>query len=36
LSGDVHSFIFPLNGPMKEKGDKQALEYLVVDESLEK
>jgi hypothetical protein len=32
----VHSLIFALNGLMKRKGGKQALECLVVDKSLKK
>jgi hypothetical protein len=33
---DVHSLILILNGPMKGKGGKQALEHPIVDEFLEK
>jgi hypothetical protein len=32
LNGDVHSLIFLLNGPMKGKRGKQALEHQIVDE----
>lgn len=35
-NGDVHSLILLLNGPMKGKGGKQALEHPIVDEFLEK
>jgi hypothetical protein len=32
LNGDVHCLIFLLNGPMKRKGGKQALECPIVDQ----
>jgi hypothetical protein len=36
LNGDVHSLIFPLNGPMKGKGGNQALAHPIVDQYLKK
>jgi hypothetical protein len=36
LNGDVNSLIAPLDGPKKEKGGKQAVERLVVDQSPKK